>query len=156
MDPEQVTDATEVDASTTDQPIDEPTTLGDPGKKALDEERRARRAAERERGTLQAQIKELQQREAKRKDDDAVNAAKVADLEAQLVRERVGRRLGLSDVLIDRLHGATEEEISADAKALLAALPKASVTDLKQGAREAPLPEFNGNDWLRRAAGVTN
>lgn len=33
-----------------------------------------------------------------------------------------------------------------------ALIPK--VADLKQGARSAPPPQFNGNDWLRKAAGV--
>ena len=47
-----------------------------------------------------------------------------------------------------------------DAKAVTAlrdryaALAPKQVADLKQGARQAPPAEFNGNDWLRKAAGV--
>ena len=47
-----------------------------------------------------------------------------------------------------------------DAKAVTAlkdryaALVPKQAPDLKQGARPAPPSEFNGNDWLRKAAGV--
>lgn len=84
------------------------------------------------------------------------DANRVADLEAQLVRERVARRLGLPDPLVDRLKGGTEEEVMADAEQLLALVAKPKVADLKQGTRQAPPTEFNGNDWLRKAAGVAS
>lgn len=57
--------------------------------------------------------------EQKAKDLEA-QAARVPDLEAQLTRERVARKLGLPDALVDRLRGTTEEEGLADAEALVA------------------------------------
>lgn len=44
--------------------------------------------------------------------------ARNAELEQQLVRERVARKYSLPDDLATRLHGATAEELEADAKAL--------------------------------------
>lgn len=136
-------------------------TLGDPGKKALEAERRARRAAEREKGDLLGELKTFREREQGRADDVAARDTRIADLEAQLLRERIGRRLSLSDGLIDRLRGTTEDEIKADAEALkadaaaMAALAGPPVADLKQGARTPPPADFNGNDWLRKAAGLS-
>jgi hypothetical protein len=53
-------------------------------------------------------------------------AKRVPDLEAQLVRERVARKLGLPDALVDRLRGGTEDEVMADAESLVALVaPKA-------------------------------
>lgn len=43
---------------------------------------------------------------------------KVEGLELQLTRERIARQFSLPDELAERLRGATEEELKADAKAL--------------------------------------
>lgn len=70
-----------------------------------------------------AEAKALRER-AKVAEDKATSledvAKRVPDLEAQLVRERVARRLSLPDELVDRLRGATEDEVMADAEKLVA------------------------------------
>lgn len=56
------------------------------------------------------------------------SSGRIAELEKALLRERVGRRLGLPDALVDRLKGSTEDEIVADAEQLvdLVSSPKAT------------------------------
>lgn len=76
-----------------------------------------------------AEARALRER-AKVAEDKAASLEDVAkratDLEAQLVRERVARRLSLPDELVDRLRGATEDEVMADAEKLVALVaPKA-------------------------------
>lgn len=72
--------------------------------------------------TAQTQLAEARQQ---------AQAAEVARM-----RARVGAKLQLPDVLIDRLQGDTAEELEADAKTLLEAMPKAEVsakTDSRAG-----------------------
>lgn len=66
--------------------------------------------------------------EQKAKDLES-QAARIPDLEAQLVRERIARRIGLPDALVDRLRGGTEAEVLADAESLIALVaPKSKAT----------------------------
>ncbi len=68
-----------------------------------------------------AKAAEAQQASAEQKAKDLESAAaRIPDLEAQLVRERVARRIGLPDALVDRLRGANEAEVLADAESLIA------------------------------------
>lgn len=91
--------------------------------------------------------------------DLAATAAKVPDLEAELVRERVARKLSLPDELVDRLRGATEAEVMADAEklvALVAPRPKASsrpVESLQPGSGSTPEPSLDDRIAAARQAG---
>jgi hypothetical protein len=100
--------------------------LGDGGKKALDEERRARRDAETRLKELEPLAKRAQELEDAQKTEtqklaDANRSleerAKTAELEA--CRMRVALRKGLTEGQMKRLFGTTEEELAADADELL-------------------------------------
>ena len=119
--------------------------LGEPGKKALQAERDARRQAEQQAAALQAQI-------------DAINAEKLTDLEKaqqsaadaaaradeatrEALRYRYAAKHGISDedaALF--LTGADEATISAQAERLAATLtaPKTPMPDLSQGGHGKP------------------
>jgi len=115
-------------------PDPEPTELGDPGKKALTEERQARREADRQRKELEARLKELEPlaaeaaklREAKKSEaeklTEKLGAAekRAAEAEQRLLRSEVAAEKGLTAAQARRLVGATREELEADADDLLA------------------------------------
>lgn len=48
----------------------------------------------------------------------------ISDLQTQLLRERVGRKTGLPDQLVERLNGDDEESMLADAESLLEVFAK--------------------------------
>lgn len=89
------------------------------------------------------------------------SAKRVPDLEAELVRERVARRLSLPDELVDRLRGATEDEVMADAEklvALVAPKPKAPATNrpvesLQPGSGSQQEPSLDDRIAAARASG---
>lgn len=111
--------------------------LGDAGKKAIADERKARKAAEKRASELDSAVlqlqSELQQYADRDKTEDqkrqeAFDAAKAAEAAAlkdaedardELRKYRVGTEKGLSPTLIERLRGTTEEELAADADRLL-------------------------------------
>ena len=119
--------------------------LGDAGKKALAEERKARRALEKqlkELGTsnseLQKQLKEFEDRNMS-ETEKAIEAANAAagerdsarseneKLQTILRRQKISATKGLDPDLWDRVRGETEEEIAADVEALVekfAPIPK--------------------------------
>jgi hypothetical protein len=108
--------------------------LGDAGKKALDEERAARREAEKTRKDLEARLKELEplaakakkleeasKTEAEKLTERATAAEKRAtDAESKALRMEVAAAKGLTQAQAKRLVGATKEELEADADELLA------------------------------------
>lgn len=117
-----------------DEPGDD---LGDAGKKALAEERKARRALEKqlkELGTsnseLQKRLKDFEDRD-KSEIDKAIEAANAAagerdafrseseSLKKLLERQKISAREGLDPELWDRVQGNTTEEIEADVKKLV-------------------------------------
>jgi hypothetical protein len=68
--------------------------------------------------------------QAKAAEDKAASVDAISrerdELQAQLLRERVARQVGLPDALVDRLRGSTAEEVAADAETLVALIaPKA-------------------------------
>jgi len=73
---------------------------------------------------LQSEAKNLRERtkaaEKKAEDTDGEKDQRISTLEAELLRERVGRRLNLPDELVDRLRGDTEDDLLADAEKLVA------------------------------------
>lgn len=129
MQPEQdptATDTVETPDTTPDAPAEVAETT-EPPEPTFDPER------------AQATIKKIRSEklaaaERARKAEDRATAAedaakRVPDLEAQLVRERVARKLNLPDALVDRLRGATEDEVMADAESLVALVaPKIKTT----------------------------
>lgn len=110
-----------------------PADLGDAGKKALDEERTARREAEKARKDLEARLKELEPLAAKAKQledskkteteklGEKLTAAEKRAVEAEqkALRLEVASAKGLTQAQAKRLVGTTKEELEADADELL-------------------------------------
>lgn len=137
----------------TEQTQGDPVELGDGGKKALDAERKRAAAAERSAKALQAQLDEIKQANLsdleRAQQAAAESAARLAEYEQTTIRQRVALAEGVPPELVDRLRGATEEEYTADAQALMA-LVKAPTTprpDPSQGARDGALA-LNGDPLL--------
>lgn len=127
--------------------------LGEAGKKALDAERTARRAAEKQSRDLAAQLKTLSdsgktemERVTARLDAAEKHAA---DSAQEAMRLRVGAEHKLPKEITARLRGDTEEEMTADA-AVLAELVRQRARpggDVDQGQRgnapkQTPAQEF--------------
>ena len=97
--------------------------LGDAGKKALDAERRDKRAAEKRAADLEARLKDFEDRdktEQERLTERAAAAEKRAeDLEVRALRLEVASENGLTAAQAKRLVGGTREELESDAKELL-------------------------------------
>jgi hypothetical protein len=120
-------------------PADKP--LGENGEKALKAERERANTAERERVALQKRLDELEAanlselEKAQRRAEKAEKT--LADLEANALRQRIALEKGLPANLVPRLQGSTEEELAADADALLELVkaPTGPRPDPSQGAR---------------------
>lgn len=101
--------------------------LGDAGKKALDEERKARRDAEKQTKDLLAKLKEFEDRdksESEKLADKVAAAEKRADeAEARALRMEVATAKGLNAAQAKRLVGSTKEDLEADADEILEAFP---------------------------------
>jgi len=69
---------------------------------------------------LNSENKNLREREKAAEGKVSESDKRIADLESELLRVRVGAKLGLPEELIDRLKGNSSEEILADAEKLLA------------------------------------
>jgi hypothetical protein len=153
---ESSTDTSATDDST-DATADEQ--LGEAGQRALTEERRNRRAAERQLTQVQQQLKEIQdasRSEAERALEDARReAAETASKPLQLenTRLRVAIEKQLPADLIDRLRGDTPEELAADADKLLELVkPKGSTAPFNGGPR-TPAAGTSMNDLIRQQMG---
>ncbi len=118
--------------------------LGEPGKKALDSERAARRAAEKAAADLQAKVKEYEDRnktELERLTEAATAAKAEADAaKAEALRLRVAAETGLPTDLFEFLAGDDEEQLRAKAQKLMAATaaaaaPRSPAPDPSQGAK---------------------
>lgn len=128
--------------------------LGDPGKRALEAERREKRAAQRAARESEARAKELAEKIAEREraemDDQTrlaaerddwkkkyeEQAAVAAARELELLRRDVAHDKGLPAGLARRLNGSNREELEADAVQFMGDLP----TPLPQTPR-APRPD---------------
>ena len=139
--PEATEPTTEQNANT-EQSQGDPGDLGESGKKALADERKARSAAEREAKTLKARLDVIEAanlselEKAQRAATDA--ATKLADYETLNLRMRVALEAGLPLEDVDRIKAGSEEDMLADAKSLAARLGKTAATpkpDPSQGAR---------------------
>lgn len=96
--------------------------LGDAGKRALDNERKARRAAEKRLAELEQKVKEAEdaeKTELQRLQDQVAELTKRAEAaEAKVARYEVAAEKGLTPAQARRLVGATREELEADADAM--------------------------------------
>ncbi|MGW3491785.1 hypothetical protein [Streptomyces sp. NPDC001054] len=140
--------------------------LGDAGKRALAEERRARSEAERREkeqrkqlDTLTARIAEFEDRdktEAERLSTRATSAEKRAEqAEHSLLRLRVAAAKKLPPDLADRLQGDDEDAISADADRLLAAFRTAQTPSFDGGVRKPAAGPTDMNALIRQKAGLS-
>ena len=151
-----MSDETAVQQDATPAPQDAQPTGAEPGQKT--EAAKTFTQAE-----LDAIVKERLQREEKRRDEAVKKAAAEAEarhlaeqgkyeelfkkaqseleqerqraksLEIAGIRRDVAARLNLPNGLVDRLRGDTEDEITADAQTLLAALPKPAAPNINAG-----------------------
>lgn len=96
--------------------------LGDAGKRALENERKARRAAEKRAQEAEAKVKEAEdaeKSEAQRLTDKVDELTKRAEAaEAKAHRYEVAAEKGLTPAQARRLVGSTREELEADAAAM--------------------------------------
>lgn len=122
---------TEQTPATESQPPAEPVTddLGDAGKRALDAERKARRAAEKAAADALAKVQAFE--DAQKSEAERL-AAKVADLEAaaakanaEAARQRIVNETGLPADLADLVSGADEDAMRATAERIKAHLAPA-------------------------------
>lgn len=113
------------DTAENDNATETPATgeLGDAGKKALDAERREKRAAEKRAADLEARLKEFEDRD-KTESTRAIERAEAAEkaaaaAEARALRLEVASEKGLTPAQAKRLVGDSREELEADANELL-------------------------------------
>lgn len=107
----------------------DPESLGDGGKKALEAERRARKAAEKTAQTLKTRLDELdaeklsKEEQAAKKAKDAEDRAAKAEAEAQ--RWRIAAKYGISDEDAQLfLTGGDEDTLTRQAERFVAITPK--------------------------------
>lgn len=99
-------------------------------KKLAAQEQKQRETAEAERLKEQGKYEQLFQKAQAELEQERQRAKA---LEIAGIRRDVAARLQLPVGLVDRLRGDTEDEIEADAKALLAALPKPQAPNINAG-----------------------
>jgi len=141
--PVEVTPA--ADEPTTPAPLTgEEDSLGEGGKRALDAERRARRAADKQTAELSARLKEIEDRdksETERLADRLKDAeAEASVLKSEAIKLRVAAEVGLPNELTEFLSAGDEETVRAQAEKLLAATAARRGTpapDPTQGAKPA-------------------
>ncbi|MFG3476469.1 hypothetical protein ACGF3K_14555 [Streptomyces sp. NPDC047980] len=166
-DEENTNDVTETGSATDTGTRDDATTLGEGGQKALAAERKARAAAEKavtatqkERDRLAARLQELEDRDKteaqKLAEAKAAAESEAATARQELLRYRVAAAKKLPASLAARLQGSTEEEMAADADALLEVLgaqQQANAPSYDGGVRKpAPAPT-DMNALIRQKAG---
>jgi hypothetical protein len=112
----------------------------------------------RQRQTLEKRLKDIEDRdltELQRAQKTAKEAeTRLAQLEAESLRQRVALKAGIPAEHIHRLHGDTEDALAADAAELAKLLtPKGPKPDPSQGSRAGNRPT-DMNALLRQAAGI--
>lgn len=125
--------------------------LGDAGKKALDAMKAERNAAKRERDALKAKLDQIEQSNMSEleKAQQAAQAAQAEldQIKARALRQQVALAKGVPADLVDRLRGDTEDELAADADALMALIgtPRTPKPDPSQGGSGTPHLPLNGD-----------
>lgn len=154
--------------------------LGDAGKRALASERQARKDLERQLKDLKPladrarELEDAQKTEQQRLTERAEAAEQqLTEVQQQLqeaavdaLRQRVAAEKGLPGPLAARLRGGDEEELAADADALLAAYPppepaRATQQRPVEMLRPGAVPDSDGasadmSSWMRNKAPTTN
>lgn len=106
-----------------DEQAGDPSALGDPGKKALDAERTARREAEKRAKELADRLQEIEDAEKSelQKIQERAEAAEKAasQHERELMRLQIAHEKGLTPAQAKRLSGDDREALAADADELL-------------------------------------
>lgn len=148
-----------VEPSNVETPQGDPAELGDAGKKALAAEREARKAAEKSAAEFAARLKEIEQANLSEL-EKAQRAAKEAqdrlsEVSRQNARNSVALAKGIPPRLVGFLAGDSEEEIAANAEALLEAIAEANAPttprpDPTQGAKGGE-PYALNSDGLEQA-----
>lgn len=145
--------------------------LGDAGKKALAEERKARRALEKQlkdagvsNADLQKRLKDIEDRD-KSATDKAIEAANAnaaerdsfksenESLKTLLLRQKISAKEQLDPDIWDRVRGTTEDEITADVKKLV---EKFSVQPKRTGALRSGASASEGAQGKRGASALRN
>lgn len=134
--------------------------LGDGGKKALDAERTARKAAEKSAAALKARLDEIEQAnltELEKAQKAAADAqAALADITRQNTVNRVALAKGVPADLTEFLTGDTEDEVAAKADLLLSRLnaPTTPRPDPSQASAALPLNGDGIEQSLKSALGI--
>lgn len=133
------------DPTPTDPPA--PPDLGDAGKKALAEERAAKKAAEKRAADAEARIKEFEDKDKSEAEKAAARAdaaeARATKAETEALRLKIGVELGLPADMHEFLTGSDEESLRGQAAKLAEKLaaatagqpPRKPQPDPSQGAR---------------------
>ena len=137
----------------------DPEKLGDGGKKALDAERAARRAAEARVAELETQIGSLTT-EHQQAIESVTSEAATARTEAEkaasdVLRYRVALETGVPAKHIGRLQGDTEEALREDAAAFVADIVPGKTTpkpDLSQGPQGGDAPQSTADQFAAQLA----
>lgn len=134
-----------------DPPKDPSASLGDPGKKALAEERQRAKAAEKRAAELEARLKEIDdagKSEAEKTSERLAAAEKAAtEAEQRALRLEIAAEKGLTPKQAKRLVGSTRDELESDADELLATFggaskqPTGPKPDPTQGSKGTPTPK---------------
>ena len=132
--------------------------LGDAGKKALDEERAARKAAEKQFKAAQARLKEIEDagksEQEKLTEELEVYRTKFAELERSELRNRVAAKHNLGE-FVGLLTATSEEELEGQAKliAKLRVPAEESIPSFDNGPRTKARKAENMNDVIRSLGG---
>lgn len=119
-DQEQATNTGESGDQTTEQTGDETQGLGEGGIKALNAERDARKAAEKNLAEVQQdQQAALDAAVSKEQENTQAAEARASEAESRLLRYEVAASKGVPVSLVETLQGATAEDLSAQVDALL-------------------------------------
>jgi len=116
---------------------------------------KARHEAERKAAEEQGQWKTLAE-QYKTEAETALKQAQAASL--AVLRRDVAAKMSVPPVLADRLTGTTADELEADAKQLMASLPKPPLPNANAGSgagRAGATDGKNMNAYIRAAAGRT-
>lgn len=146
---ETTVDATDTDVDTTDTTGDADD-LGDGGKKALDSERGARKAAEKALREAQAALQAI---EDKGKSELQLTIARAEAAEKKAAKELRGRIAATKGVPADSISGETEEELTEAADRLIAWKGDNAKPDPKPDATKKKAPAPGGTGLKSGASG---
>ena len=136
--PAMVTDPPPAASDQQEPPAKDAEKLGEPGKAALNAERKARRDAEKALAAMQAKVAEFEQRDMSEAEKQAAKLTQLqqenARLQADMLKAQVAAAKG---VPADLLAGATEDDLNAAADRLLA---------FRGTPTPAPTPDFGAGD----------